>query len=57
MKYSKPNGGLSCGYLPVGVDSFWEQDELEATLREMLENAAREASHMSNVCFVGQLCA
>jgi len=25
----------------AGVDNTWEQEKLEATLREMLENAAR----------------
>jgi len=29
----------------AGVDSAWEQEKLEATLREMLENAAE--SHTS----------
>jgi len=33
-----------CGGVEAGIDSAWE---LEATLREMLVNRAREASHMS----------
>ncbi len=34
----------------AGVDSVWEQKKLEATLREMLENAARaKRSHQHPV--------
>jgi len=36
----------------AGVDSVWEQRKLEATLREMLENAAE--SHTSGARFVGR---
>jgi hypothetical protein len=31
----------------AGIDSVWEQENADA--RKMLENAAREASHMSRV--------
>jgi len=38
----------------VGVDKPSKQEKLEATLCEMLENAAREASHTSGARFVGR---
>jgi hypothetical protein len=34
-----------------GVDSYWEQEKLEATLREMLENAARRESVFPHVSY------
>ena len=42
--------------LRAGVDSVWEQEKLEATLREMLDakRTAREASHTSGVSMKAQ---
>ena len=40
------------GYRWAGGDSAWEQEKLEATLREMLDAKRGDESHLSSARFV-----